>query len=101
MQALIGATSSFLGLNLQDLVSDWYWDGAPEAQNVFSRMFPEAHGHTCLEHAKRNACKRAQGEWGKQLKLWVEGSEESKGERLQRDMGKHPEKSQTTPEKTP
>ena len=59
--SLIEAVSQHLGLSLEEFVSDWFWDGAAKAQNVFSRLFPEARGHTCLEHAKRNASRRAQG----------------------------------------
>ena len=68
-EALISVVRAKLSVNLADWVGDWYWDGAAEAQNVFSRYFPPARGHTCLEHAKRNACRRAQGGLGKQMKL--------------------------------
>ena len=40
-----------------------FWDGKPEAIQVFNRMFSDAKGHLCLEHVKRNIEKKYSKEW--------------------------------------
>ena len=49
------------GISLADVVGDWFWDGHVGAMNVLMEFLPQAKGHLCVEHTKRNIEKRYQG----------------------------------------
>ena len=46
------------GIFLADVVGEWFWDGHVGAINVLTEFFPQAKGHLCVEHAKRNIMKK-------------------------------------------
>ena len=52
-------------IELENVVDHWFWDGRPEAMAVFAEQLPNARGHLCLEHAKRNAKDNFKGGWKK------------------------------------
>ena len=58
LKAFIHLLQQRHGINLVDFVGEWFWDGDQGALSSLTRFFPDACGHLCLEHAKRNAEKR-------------------------------------------
>ena len=58
LTALIHLLQQRHGINLVDFVGEWFWDGDQGAMSSLTSLFPDARGHLCLEHAKRNAEKR-------------------------------------------
>ena len=74
LQSLAHVLTQHYGLNLADLVLEWFWDGKVEAMQVLSKHFPNALGHLYLEHAKRNAEKRYMGGYKKVMRNFIEMS---------------------------
>ena len=58
LKALIHLLQQRHGINLVDFVGEWFWHGDQGAISSLASLFPDARGHLCLEHAKRNAEKR-------------------------------------------
>ena len=51
---------SHCGINIEQFVAEWFWDGKTEAEKVFNDEF-SARGHMCLQHGKKHIKARCTG----------------------------------------